>query len=99
MEKLTNHKQEISKLEECKDESKIESAVTKTNVFKKIGFLLCGINLNEYEKRKKLNEVTVQVVVDTSIDETPIWSTVCNIGIILTISASGFIFAFFNKYN
>lgn len=99
MEKLTNHKKEISALEECKDESKVEVFVTKMNVFKKIGFLLCGINVNEYEKRKKLNEVPAQAIVDTSIDQTPIWSAVTDIGAILTISASGFILAFFNKYN
>ncbi len=99
MEKLTNHKKEISSLEECKDESKVEVFVNKMNVFKKIGFLLCGINVNEYEKRKKLNEIPAQVIVDTSIDQTPIWSAVTDISAILTISAAGFILAFFNKYN
>jgi hypothetical protein len=41
----------------------------------------------------------IPMKVDTSIDETPFWSTVCNIAAIITISASGFVFAFFNKYN
>ena len=100
LEKLTtSYKLEVSKIEEYKEDQNTVLH-NKPNIFKKIGFILCGINLKEYDlRRKKLNEIPEKLIVDTSIDETPIWSTVCNICAILTISASGFVFSFFNKFN
>ena len=97
---LNNVKDETGKHEKSCDIVKTADIQSqkKPNIMKRIGFLICGINLKEY-KKSKTAEAPIKVLIDTSIDETPIWSTVCNIGAILAISASGFVFAFFNKYN
>lgn len=66
------------------------------SVLKKALFWICGIE-------SSLNKADIEGVEkfhhpDTSIDQDPFWSKVCDINAIFAIALSGFCIAFFNKY-
>jgi sodium/glucose cotransporter 9 len=77
-------------------ESKEEVDVKEFNVFKKAFFFICGI---ESQIDKNETEEIEETNMDTSIDEDPFWSRVCDINAIIAMSLAGFSIAFFNKYN
>ncbi len=78
-------------------DNKAETPKPEKNItfVKKVLYFISGISTADISN-KKLNK---KFIVDTSIEENPFWSAVCNILAILSMAASGFLFAFLNKYN
>lgn len=69
----------------------------KHSLFKKAFFWICGIEsgLNKRDVSKSIKPHTP----DTSIEQEPFWSAVCDINAVIAIALSGFCIAFFNKYH
>lgn len=65
---------------------------------KKTLFWLCGIEQSLNKPEISDAELERQQEIDTSIEEDPFWSTVCNINAIIAMSVAAFCFAFFNKF-
>lgn len=64
---------------------------------KKILYWLCGIESllgqNKDDGTKKAYKI------DTSIDQDPFWSNVCDANAVVAMALCGFVYAFFNKYD
>ena len=89
---MTNKSPEI-KNEEKKLE--IEKSTGEISIFKKCFFFICGIESSINEDEVEIEETKM----DTSIDEDPYWSRICDINAIIAMSLAAFSFAFFNNYN
>lgn len=82
-------------------ELKVEEANAKPFVkpsnLKVALFWICGIEGNLKEDFNENEQI--EQVIDTSIDQDPFWSKVCDLNAVLAIALCGFCVAFFNKYN
>lgn len=78
-------------------ETKIQKEFTKPSNLKVALFWICGIESNLKENFNP-NE-NVENIIDTSIDQDPFWSKVCDLNAVIAIALCGFSVAFFNKYN
>jgi len=81
--KIDNFSQEVEPLK-----------IKNFGFFKKTFFFVCGIE-NEIKKENPIAQEN-EFVFD---DPDPYWSKICDISAIAVLSATGFIIAFFNKYN
>ena len=69
----------------------------KIGEFKKLIFYICGI-----ESLLKANYVETSddsFKMDTSIESNPYWSKVCSINAVIVFTFTGFVVAFFNKFD
>ncbi len=73
--------------------AKIPKPEEDITFLKKILYFISGI------KTADIKRVDKKFVFDTSIKENPLWSNVCNVMAVASMAASGFLFAFLNKYN
>ncbi len=69
----------------------------KISALKKTFFWICGIEA--HLKKNHHDHVEEVHHVDTSIDQNPKWSLVCDINAVFAVALSGFCIAFFNKYD
>ncbi len=74
----------------------LRNAESEKNIsfVKKVLYFISGIKAADISKQTEK-----KFIVDTSIEENPFWSKVCNILAIVSMAASGFLFSFLNKYN
>lgn len=105
MEKITHAEKLIKndttvkrpiKSDSLADDAEVQ-VVKKYNIFKRVLFWICGMETYMNSKRKR--DQMSKVKIDTSIDEDPLLSKLCDIGAILTMAFCGFVFGFFNKFD
>lgn len=82
------------KLNDTDDERKELSS------FRKIMYWICGVEKFINVDRAKLNKANDNnFKIDTSIDQSPLWSNVCDINAIIAMAICSFLYAFFNKFS
>jgi hypothetical protein len=67
----------------------------KMGALKKSFYFLCGIEKNKTEPDPEKQKDNM----DTSIEQNPFWSAVCDVNAIIAMAVAGFAYGFFNKFN
>jgi hypothetical protein len=79
--------------------NKISASKFKTdNKFRKVLYWICGVGKYLNKENETVDRLKTYRI-DTSIDESTFWSTVCDINAVLAMALCGFLYAFFNKFN
>ena len=65
--------------------------------FKIALFWICGIESNLKENFNE--DLKVIQKVDTSIEQDPFWSNICDLNAVIALSLNAFVIAFYNKYD
>ena len=68
----------------------------KPNKFKIALFWICGIESNLKENFNE--DLKVIQKVDTSIEQDPFWSNICDLNAVIALALCAFVIAFYNKY-
>ena len=92
--KQKSPKIEINDLES--NHFKIDEQRPKPSKLKVALFWICGIESSLKEGYDP--DAKIEHEIDTSIDQDPFWSNVCDLNAVIAIAISGFTVAFYNKY-